>query len=259
METPALPRFAELTAPAGWHSVEFISDLHLHASEPRTFDAWRRYMASTRADALFILGDLFEVWVGDDVIDEPGFAADCASVLQAASQRMPVFVMHGNRDFLMGDGLMRTCGATLLDDPTVFTFGGARWLLTHGDALCIADTNYMKFRAQVRDAAYQRAFLAKPLPERAAIGRAMRMESESRKGDGPRPDYGTVDDALAARWLEAADARTMIHGHTHQPREHDLGRGLTRIVLADWDLADTPARCEVLRVDVWGAQRVTLA
>ena len=259
MDPAALPRFAELTAPAAWQSVEFISDLHLQASEPQTFDAWRRFMASSRADALFMLGDIFEVWVGDDVVDEPGFAADCASIIQATARRMPVFVMHGNRDFLMGDGLMRTCGATLLDDPTVLTFGAARWLLTHGDALCISDTQYMKFRAQVRDAAYQRAFLAKPLEERLAIGRAMRAESESRKTGGPKPDYGTVDDALAAQWLEAADAKTMIHGHTHQPREHDLGRGLTRIVLADWDSAATPPRFEVLRVDVWGAQRVTLA
>jgi UDP-2,3-diacylglucosamine hydrolase len=259
MDAAALPPFAELTAPAAWQSIEFISDLHLQATEPRTFEAWRAFMASTRADALFILGDLFEVWVGDDVIDEPGFGADCAAVVKAASQRMPVFVMHGNRDFLMGDGLMRTCGATLLDDPTVLTFGGARWLLTHGDALCISDTNYMRFRAQVRDPAYQRAFLAKPLEERLAIGHAMRAESEARKGSGPRPDYGTVDDALAAQWLEAADARTMIHGHTHQPREHDLGRGLTRIVLADWDLAASPPRREVLRVDVWGAQRVSPA
>jgi UDP-2,3-diacylglucosamine hydrolase len=258
VETPPLPRFAELGAPAAWQSVEFISDLHLQASEPATFDAWRRFMASSRADALFILGDLFEVWVGDDVIDEPGFAADCAAVLQSTAGRMPVFVMHGNRDFLMGDGLMRSCGATLLDDPTVFTFGGARWLLTHGDALCISDTAYMQFRAQVRDASYQRKFLAKSLQERLAIGRAMRAESESRKGAGPRPDYGTVDDELAAAWLVAADAKTMIHGHTHQPREHDLGRGLTRIVLADWVFASAPPRCEVLRVGVWGAQRVAL-
>jgi UDP-2,3-diacylglucosamine hydrolase len=259
VDAPSLPRFAELTAPPAWQSVEFISDLHLQADEPQTFDAWRRYMATSRADALFILGDLFEVWVGDEVIDEPGFAADCAAVMQAASQRMPIFVMHGNRDFLMGDGLMRTCGATLLDDPTVLTFGGARWLLTHGDALCISDTNYMRFRAQVRETAYQHAFLAKPLEERLAIGRAMRAESEALKGGGARPDYGTVDDELAARWLEAADARTMIHGHTHRPREHDMGRGLTRIVLADWEPTATPARCEVLRVDVWGAQRVSLA
>src|SRR3954469_9111564 len=101
MDTPPLPPIAELEAPAAWQCVEFISDLHLQASEPATFGAWRRYMASSRADALFILGDLFEVWVGDDVLDEPGFAADCAAVLNAASHRMQVFVMHGNRDFLM--------------------------------------------------------------------------------------------------------------------------------------------------------------
>lgn len=259
MHPPVPPRFAEFSAPAAWQVVEFIADLHLQAAQPQTFQAWRRYMASSRADALFILGDLFEVWVGDDIIDEPGFAADCAAVLQAASQRRPVFVMHGNRDFLMGEGLMRSAGATLLDDPTVLTFGGARWLLTHGDALCVSDRNYMEFRAQVRDARYQRDFLAKPLHERLAIGRAMRAQSEARKAGGPRQDYGTVDDGLAAQWLQAADARTMIHGHTHQPREHDLGGGLTRIVLSDWDAAGEPPRCEVLRVDVWGAQRVSPA
>lgn len=258
MDAGALPRFAELSAPASWQSVEFISDLHLQVEEPLTFQAWRRYMSASRADAIFILGDLFEVWVGDDLAGEPGFAADCAAVIQSTAARTPVFVMHGNRDFLMGDGLMRACGATLLDDPTVFTFGGARWLLTHGDALCTSDTNYMKFRAQVREPSYQQAFLAKPLAERQAIGRAMRAQSEALKAGGPRPDYGTVDDTLAAQWLQAADARTMIHGHTHQPREHDLGQGLTRIVLSDWDIAGSAPRCEVLRVDVWGAQRVAL-
>ena len=259
MQAAPLPRFAELGAPPAWRTVEIISDLHLQASQPRTFDAWREYMRACAADALFILGDLFEVWVGDDVIDEPGFAADCAALLQATAARLPVFLMHGNRDFLMGDGLLRSCGATLLDDPTVFTFAGKRWLLTHGDALCISDTHYMRFREQVRDAAYQRAFLAKPLAERQAIGRAMRSESESRKGSGPRADYGTVDDALAAQWLDAADAPTMIHGHTHQPREHDLGAGRMRVVLTDWDVDATPPRREVMRLSSAGAQRIAIA
>lgn len=258
MPTQALPRFAELQAPPAWRAVEFISDLHLQASQPRTFEAWREYMASCSADALFMLGDIFEVWIGDDVLDQPGFAADCAAVIQATARRMPVFLMHGNRDFLVGAGLLRSCGVTLLDDPTVFTFAGERWLLTHGDALCISDTAYMRFRAMVRHPQWQREFLAKPLAERIAIGRATREQSETKKRGGAGIDYGQVDDALAAQWLAAADARTMIHGHTHQPREHDLGAGRTRIVLTDWDLDATPPRREVLRLTASGAQRVAL-
>jgi UDP-2,3-diacylglucosamine hydrolase len=252
----ALPRFAELQAPPAWRTVECISDLHLQASQPRTFDAWRAYMASCNADALFMLGDIFEVWIGDDVLGEPGFAADCAAVIQATARRMPVFLMHGNRDFLMGEGLLASCGATLLDDPTVFTFAGERWLLTHGDALCISDTAYMQFRAMVRNPQWQREFLGKPLAERIAIGRATREQSEANKRGGAGIDYGQVDDGLAAQWLDAADARTMIHGHTHQPREHDLGAGRVRIVLADWDLEATPPRREVLRLTAAGARRV---
>jgi UDP-2,3-diacylglucosamine hydrolase len=101
---PALPHFAELQAPASWRTIDFISDLHLQAAEPETFEAWRHYMAHTPADAVFILGDLFEAWVGDDAAGEPGFAADCAAVLHAAAGRMAVFFMHGNRDFLVGEG-----------------------------------------------------------------------------------------------------------------------------------------------------------
>jgi UDP-2,3-diacylglucosamine hydrolase len=257
VQLPPLPRFAELKAPPAWRAVEFISDLHLQASDAPTFDAWRGYMAACRADALFILGDLFEVWVGDDLANEPGFAADCAAVLQATARRLPVFIMHGNRDFLIGDGLMRSCGATLLDDPTVLTFAGRRWLLTHGDALCVSDVKYMQFRAVVRSPAWQADFLAKPLAERQAMGRQARAESEARRSDGPAPDYGVVDDALASAWLAAADAPVMIHGHTHQPREHDLGEGRERVVLTDWDQRADPPRREVLRVDGSGFARVT--
>jgi UDP-2,3-diacylglucosamine hydrolase len=215
-------------------------------------------MARCSADALFILGDLFEVWVGDDILREPGFAADCAAVLQATAQRLPLFIMHGNRDFLMGDGLMQSCGATLLHDPTVLTFAGKRWLLTHGDALCIADTKYMQFRAQVRSDEWQRAFLAMPLEQRLAMGRQARAESEARRGEGMAPDYGVVDDPLARAWLDEADAPVMIHGHTHQPREHDLGDGKQRVVLTDWDLLANPPRREVLRLDASGFARIAL-
>lgn len=258
MPAPAQPRFAELKAPPAWRTVEFISDLHLQAADTATFEAWRGYMAACRADALFILGDLFEVWVGDDIMEQPGFAADCAAVLQATARRLPVFLMHGNRDFLMGASLMRHCGATLLDDPTVLTFAGRRWLLTHGDALCISDTKYMQFRAVVRSPAWQSDFLSKTLAQRQAMGRQARAESEARRGEGMTPDYGVVDDTLARAWLEAADAPTMIHGHTHQPREHDLGNGRERVVLTDWDLRASPPRREALRVDAGGYARVPL-
>jgi UDP-2,3-diacylglucosamine hydrolase len=250
-----LPDPQELQAPGSWRAIDFISDLHLQAAETATFEAWRHYMAATPADALFVLGDLFEAWVGDDAASQPGFAADCAAVLQATARRLPVFFMHGNRDFLVGDGLMRSAGATLLADPTVLGFAGARWLLTHGDALCLADTGYQQFRSQVRNAKWQREFLARPLAERQQLARGLREQSENaqRAADAP---YAEVDAAAALAWLEAADAPVMIHGHTHRPADHDLGGRYRRVVLSDWDAAARPVRAEVLRLTAAGARRL---
>jgi UDP-2,3-diacylglucosamine hydrolase len=253
---PAVPPIAELQAPPSWRTVDFISDLHLQSSEPDTFEAWRAYMGGTPADAVFILGDLFEVWVGDDGAQEPGFAADCAAVLQAASSRHALFFMHGNRDFLVGVGFMRACRATLLHDPTVLGFDGKRWLLTHGDALCLADTDYMKFREQVRAPEWQREFLAKPLAQRRAIARAIREQSESQKRSAE--EYADVDSAEALAWMDAADAQVMIHGHTHRPADHALGPW-RRTVLSDWDAAAVPARMEALRLTPGSVQRVAFA
>jgi UDP-2,3-diacylglucosamine hydrolase len=254
---PALPRFEELAAPPAWRCIEFISDLHLQAAEPETFETWRRYMRETKADAVFILGDLFDVWVGDDAAQEPGLAADCAAVLQAAAAHAAIFFMHGNRDFLVGPGFIQACRATLLHDPTVLGFGGKRWLLTHGDALCLADTDYMKFRGEVRDPAWQRGFLAKPLAQRKAIGSDLRRQSEERKGTGI--EYAEVDAAAANAWLEAADAQVMIHGHTHRPAEHPLDAVRSRTVLSDWDSRAQPPRQQVLRLTASGLQRVAFA
>jgi UDP-2,3-diacylglucosamine hydrolase len=253
-----LPQPQELQAPGSWRTVDFISDLHLQSGEPATFEAWRRYMAATPADALFVLGDLFEAWVGDDAAAEPGFAADCAAVLQATARRLPVFFMHGNRDFLVGDGLMRSAGATLLRDPTVLGFAGARWLLTHGDALCLADTGYQRFRAQVREPQWQRDFLARPLAERHEIARGLRQQSEAAQREAGATG-ADVDAAAAIEWLRAADAAVMIHGHTHRPADHELGAGRRRIVLSDWDGAARPMRGEVLRLSAAGARRLALA
>jgi UDP-2,3-diacylglucosamine hydrolase len=215
-------------------------------------------MASTRADALFILGDLFEAWVGDDAAAVPGFEADCAAVLRGTAQRLPVFFLAGNRDFLVGPGLAQATGLTLLADPTVFSFGAHRWLLTHGDALCIADTEYLAFRDQVRAAGWQREFLALPLEKRRGIARGMRAESEELKRSDR--EYADVDTASALQWLRAADAPVLVHGHTHKPAEHALDASHRRIVLTDWDADASPPRLEALRITVSGdAQRIGLS
>ena len=249
--------FAELVAPAAWRTVDLISDLHLQAGEPATFDAWQGYLQTTPADALFILGDLFEVWIGDDAATQPGFEAQCAVALSQIAARMPVYFMHGNRDFLVGPAFAAQCGLTLLEDPTVLVLHGARWLLSHGDLLCLDDVEYLRFREQVRTPEWQATFLAKPLQERRAIARTMRAQSEDRKR---RPDmvWADVDGAAAREWLQTASAQTMVHGHTHRPADHDLGSGLQRRVLSDWDVEAQPPRAQVLCLTPAGPQRVDL-
>lgn len=237
----------ELHAPSRWHCVDFISDLHLQASEEDTFQTWRRYLHETVADAVFILGDLFEVWVGDDILTQrAGFEAQCAQVLRAAAGRVDLHIMSGNRDFLMGPALATACSGTLLDDPTVLTYAGERWLLTHGDALCLDDTDYMQFRAQVRSAGWQNHFLAQPLAQRLEVAQSLRAQSEARKRS--EPTYADVDSAAASAMLQAHGAAHMVHGHTHKPATHPLAAGLERLVLSDWDLQADPPRADILRL-----------
>ncbi|SFC10676.1 UDP-2,3-diacylglucosamine hydrolase [Polaromonas sp. OV174] len=267
-----VPQMAELQAPSSWRMVDFISDLHLSDQAPATFAAWQHYLENTPADAVFMLGDLFEVWVGDDAASAPqppgaapksSFELRCAHLLQQASQRLALFFMPGNRDFLVGQRFMDLCGCRLLTDPTVLVFPGAReqrWLLSHGDALCLDDVNYMQFRQQVRSPGWQQAFLAKPLAERQAMARGIRQQSQQQQQDRKRAGAGYVDlDSDAARqWLQAAQARTLIHGHTHQPAEHPLGDGLSRVVLSDWDAQAKPPRADALRLTASGLQRIAL-
>jgi UDP-2,3-diacylglucosamine hydrolase len=252
---PLLPQpVPSVQAPQSWQRVDFISDLHLDAHEPATFDAWAQHMAHTPADALFILGDLFEVWVGDDTQDT--FALQCIAVLKATAQRVPVYFMCGNRDFLVGPELLNSTGMRGLSDPTVLDFGSAdgatptRILLSHGDALCLDDHDYLAFRAQVRQLDWQTAFLAKPLAERQAYARSVRSTSEARKQSHTHnPDfsgYADVDTQAAIAWLNAADAQVLLHGHTHKPAVHNLGQGLSRWVLSDWHADAKPPRLEVL-------------
>jgi UDP-2,3-diacylglucosamine hydrolase len=215
-------------------------------------------MAATQADALFLLGDVFEAWVGDDVLAAGGFEAECAEVLRATAQRIPLFFIAGNRDFLVGAGLARATGLTVLPDPTVLAFGERRWLLSHGDALCLGDTEYQAFRRQVRGAAWQQGFLAQPLSVRQAVARGLRKESEALKASDRV--YSDVDAAAALQWLQAARAQVLVHGHTHKPGEHALDARHRRIVLADWDADAVPPRLEALRIGRdGGVARIGLA
>lgn len=260
MPTPSpLPTFWELVAPADWTAVDLISDLHLSVQTPRTFEAWATHLRSTPASAVIILGDLFEVWIGDDARHE-GFEAQCADVLAEAASRLTVAFMCGNRDFLVGGEMLRECGVRALPDPTVLVAFGERLLLSHGDALCLDDHEYQQFRAQVRSLAWQREFLGRPLEQRHALARAMRDHSEQRKLGKAVEDWVDIDKGTAVRWMHEASTPTLIHGHTHRPQHEDLAPGFVREVLSDWDLDDArPPRAEVMRLRRSGLARVPLA
>jgi UDP-2,3-diacylglucosamine hydrolase len=251
-----LPAFFEVGAPAHWHRIDFISDLHLCAPMPRTFDGWAEHMATTSADAVFILGDLFDVWVGDDARSRP-FERRCMEVLANAAARLQVAMMVGNRDFLLGAAMLRDCGAMGLPDPTVLTAWGQRILLSHGDALCTADLPYQAFRREVRAPAWQVAFLARPLDERVQAAAQMRRASQARQRfDGDRD--ADVDAGHAVQWMHAGGTAELVHGHTHRPGSNALAPGFKRHVLSDWDL-DSADRAEVLRLGRDGFARLPLS
>lgn len=255
---PAIaPGVPTLTAPPHWRAVDFIADLHLQAGEPGTLAAWQQYLEHTPASAVFLLGDVFEVWVGDDALDEPGsFEAACAATLWQATQRRPVFFMVGNRDFLAGAQLLERTGMTGLPDPAVLDWGGRRILLSHGDALCLGDVQYQQFRALSRSPAWQAGVLARPLAQRRALGQSLRSESEQRKQSGA--PYADADPALTLQWLEQAGAQWLIHGHTHQPADHSLPGARMRVVLSDWHVDAHTHRAEVLRLTPAGWRRLPL-
>ncbi len=258
MPTPFAPLAHELIAPAHWQHIDVISDVHLHESEPANFLAWRRYLETTPADAILILGDLFEVWVGDDALHSPQsvtrhegiyFEDRCARVLHYAAQRKALYFMHGNRDFLLGSAALQACGLQLLPDPSVLTFGDVRYLLSHGDALCLDDTDYQAFRVQVRSPQWQAEFLNYPLQERIQMARSMRAQSEARKSQGgPCVDLAPQ---ATTQWMNATTAHHMIHGHTHEGVDHSVttaqGSGV-RHVLCDWHAGAQPPRAQVLRM-----------
>ena len=239
----------------------FISDLHLDPERPAITRLFADFIEGEArdAEALYILGDLFEAWVGDDDPSEAGsFVAERLAALAASG--VPVFFMHGNRDFLLGEDYARRAGMTLLQDPAVVDLLGRRALLMHGDTLCTDDAAYQQFRAQTRDPRWQQGFLAQPLAARVAFAGQARAASQARQGE--LRDAGTME-AITDVAPDAVDAAfrghgvdLLIHGHTHRPAVHALevdGRARTRVVLGDWY-----EQGSVLRAGPHGLQLSTL-
>jgi len=215
----------------------FISDLHLDPANPEPLATFIELLdgRAREADRLYILGDLFEFWIGDDYI-APAFEPLLAALKRCTLAGTQICLMHGNRDFLIGERFVSMTGCTLLDDPTLVTLHGQRVLLMHGDTLCTDDTDYQRFRQTVRQAECQRSFLRKPVAERQAIVRQTRAQSDQATRNKPQAimdvNQGAVEQAM-----RAANASLLIHGHTHRPAVHSFeldGEPRRRIVLGDW-------------------------
>jgi len=230
----------------------FIADLHLSEAIPQTVAAFEHFILVTaeHADSVFILGDLFEYWIGDDMLAEP-FPARMAKLMHTLSERgIALYIMHGNRDFLMGKRFMKAAGAIWLPDPIAITAFGTRLALAHGDALCTDDHGYQLFRKLARNRLVQLLFLGWPFRWRRAIAERARQASENKRG-GPRlPKYDVTAKGVAALFKRAR-ANTIVHGHTHRPARHQEPGG-TRWVLPDWDLDHGKPRGGYLRVDAEG-------
>ena len=215
----------------------FVSDVHL---DPARADATEQFLAflateAARAEALYILGDLFEAWVGDDDRD-PGHERVCAALRALSAGGVACFALHGNRDFLLGAGFSERSGCRLLADPVIAHLEGERVLLTHGDAMCTDDHRYQELRSIVRDAAWQRRFLALPRSSRETLAGEARAGSR-RHTARTGPEIMDVNGDAVAAVFRATGVRCMIHGHTHRPGVHDLeidGEPARRIVLGAW-------------------------
>ena len=215
----------------------FISDLHIDAARPAIVEQFLQFLhtEAKNAAALYILGDLFESWIGDDAPD-PAQSAAIAGLRVLTSSGVPCFVMHGNRDFLLSQQFCAMSGAQLLHDPLIVTLYGEGVLVMHGDALCTDDRAYQRLRATVRDPDWQRQFLALPIESRRALAGAARAGSQAHTAAMEHAITDVNADSVAMA-LRAAGTSTLLHGHTHRPAIHALeidGRPRTRIVLGDW-------------------------
>nr|WP_241264563.1 UDP-2,3-diacylglucosamine diphosphatase [Marinobacter daepoensis] len=215
-----------------------ISDLHLEESRPDITGAFLSFLKDKTpgVERLYILGDFFEAWIGDD--ERTPLQEQVASALkEVRSKGTDIYLMHGNRDFLIGDDFCERAGATLLTDPTVVDLYGTPTLLMHGDSLCTADVEYQKFRANMRNPQTVKMLLARPLKDRQQMARQLR-EISMAKNQGKAETIMDVTPEEVTRELEAHGVQRMIHGHTHRPAIHNLeanGRSAQRIVLGDWE------------------------
>ena len=238
----------------------FVSDLHLSPRSPGATRLFLQFLGgrARQADELFILGDLFEAWIGDDDCEAP-FNAEVVAALRLASESgLKISAMHGNRDFLLGTGFTAASGVKLLNDPYILSTAEWQFVLSHGDALCLDDTAYMAFRTQVRNPEWQAALLAKPLAERRAIAAHMREVSESSQRGKENP-YTDLQAAATDDFLREHGYATFIHGHTHQPARHDHivdGIHVERWVLADWH--EARGECLVWDGEALSREAITL-
>ena len=215
----------------------FISDLHLDESRPEIVDLFERFLQTEArgADALYILGDLFESWIGDD--DDSPLAERVARALRALSESgVPIYFMRGNRDFVLGRDFARKAGMTILDDPTIIQLNGEPVLLMHGDTLCTDDVDYQKFRRIMHNRWFQRVALALPLSIRRRI--AGRLRGQSQKHVARKAEtIMDVNQAAVEAAMRTHGVRLLIHGHTHRPATHRFdmdGQTAERVVLGDW-------------------------
>lgn len=238
-----------------------ISDLHLCAQRPAVTQAFLHWLAqASQAEALYILGDFFEAWVGDDVLDDPVHGAEFLPVIHAlrklSDRGVKLFFMHGNRDFLIGEQFAHACGLALLADPVVLVSGNKRILLSHGDALCTDDTAYQAFRRQVRNPQWQQAFLAQPLSARIDFAGQARHQSAQKKAMQSMEIMDVNAHAVAELLRSHGYPEVLLHGHTHRPFIHSIeidGQVCQRWVLGDWH--ETAVVCQL---DADHLQLVTL-
>ena len=226
----------------------FISDLHLNTKQPHCVKLFMHFMkqVAPKAEALYILGDLFEYWAGDDDIDDPFHQQVIRAMRTLTECGTRLFIMHGNRDLLMGKALEHASKATLLTDPTLIDLYGTSTLLTHGDALCTDDVAYQAFRNQVHDAGWQQLFLAQPLAQRKTQIEQMRTRSENEKQFKSNETMDVNPDAVAQLLRDHGYPR-LIHGHTHRPMHslHHLDSyTCERWVLGDWHKTGNALRCD---------------
>lgn len=227
----------------------FVSDLHLHPSRPDTVRLFGAFLAgpARTARALYVLGDLFDAWAGDDDIADPFNAEICVALKATTDAGIALFFLPGNRDFLIGEGFLAATGARLLDDETVVDIAGTPTLLLHGDTLCTDDVAYQDFRSLVRNPDWQHEFLAVPLAERKAKIEALRNRSQAAMAEKSATIMDTNNDAVLAAFNRHGALR-IIHGHTHRPALHrygtDDGRELERWVLPEWHAVGGYLACD---------------